>query len=122
MMQMTGPSGGFASYPAMMAPAPQIKHPVSSLYEKLGPDAKIEYTYSETGDTPVTKVYTCTLTLGKAGEAQFIGRKVRLGIGRASHMTFNRTPRWASSQGRRRARRRPRGLSPAPPLGDQYRP
>jgi len=71
------PGGGvsFAGYPQMMAPKKVIKHPVSMLNEKLGPGAKIEYEFGETGDSPATKFFQCTLTLGKEGEAQFIARK-----------------------------------------------
>merc|ERR1712004_884764 len=39
------------------------------------PKAKCDYVFTETGDHPQNKVFTCTLTLGKEGEAQFVGRK-----------------------------------------------
>merc|ERR1719361_427487 len=72
---MRGQRGAFMSYPAMMPPTNVPKHPVTILHEKLGPKAKCEYNFSEKGDQPHNKVFTCTLQLGKEGEAQFIGRK-----------------------------------------------
>jgi len=72
---MGGQRGAFSSYPAMMPPTQGPKHPVSLLHEKLGPKAKCDYVFTETGDHPQNKVFTCTLTLGKEGEAQFVGRK-----------------------------------------------
>merc|ERR1719318_808185 len=67
-----GPMRGRGS---MMPPSQGPKHPVSLLHEKLGPKAKCDYVFTETGDHPQNKVFTCTLTLGKEGEAQFVGRK-----------------------------------------------
>jgi len=72
---MRGQRGAFMSYPAMMPPTNMAKHPVTILHEKLGPKAKCEYIFTEKGEQPHNKVFTCTLTLGKEGEAQFIGRK-----------------------------------------------
>jgi len=72
---MRGQRGAFMSYPAMMPPTNMAKHPVTILHEKLGPKAKCEYIFTEKGDQPHDKVFTCTLTLGKEGEAQFIARK-----------------------------------------------
>jgi len=72
---MRGQRGAFMSYPAMMPPTNMAKHPVTILHEKLGPKAKCEYIFTEKGDQPHNKVFTCTLTLGREGEAQFIGRK-----------------------------------------------
>jgi dsRNA-specific ribonuclease len=78
-MMPSGPprTGGeaFPHYLAMHNNQPDKKHPVSLLNEKLGSNAKMEYVFSETGDTPVTKVFTCTLTLGQEAEAPCIAIK-----------------------------------------------
>jgi len=73
------------------------------------PKAKCDYVFTETGDHPQNKVFTCTLTLGKEGEAQFVGRKVLL-RNFQNHRTFDLRVRLLGfSQERQVIRKRPKG-------------
>jgi len=73
-MQMMN-SARFPGYPEMEAPQPATIHPITLLHQKLGSSAKIDYCFQEEGETPQTKKYTCTLTLGMEGCPEFVGRK-----------------------------------------------
>ena len=73
-------------------------------------DSKIVNIWKEhSSDQSLPQVFTCTLTLGKEGEAQFVGRKVLL-RNFQNHWTFDlRVHLLGYSQGRQVIRKRPKG-------------